>query len=592
MSAANPKKTLSFYLRFCISLALLGFVFYKAGLTQLWATIRQADLLYLILSIAITPLLVWASSWKWQVILQAMNIHVSAAKCFWLYVVGYFFNTVLPTNVGGDVVRAYAVGKSTGKRAEAFSSVFVERFTGLSVLLLTAIVAFFLAIRQLWNLWLNIALILSVFGYAAILAVVLSPGLLNGLQRIIPLKPVKKILEKLLKFQTATLSLRAHPGAFAFAMINSVFFYFLAILNVYISALAFHADLSFAGAVIITPIIMVISMLPISIGGIGLAEGAYYFTFERFGIIGAVGLSVALLMRAKALLAGAAGGIYYSTMGMQIKSELLGKEMQYDLNGKDVKGEVTYFSGFEDVMRQRKSPLKKYQDIQIGSYRFFALFKFETIVFLFGSLTGIAGYFFRQIFYPCLFKRAGKGTVFGRNISLQHSGKITIGKKCVIDEYCKLSAQGGADSEIVLGDEVLLGRGTVLGTREGHIEIGDFSNVGANCRMGTTSQIKLGKYVLLAANCYIGGAQHRFDRLDVPIMRQGYESRGGVVIEDNVWLGAGVIVLDGVRIGSGSVIGAGSVVTKDIPPNSIAVGVPAKIKGSRTDFVKADDAAV
>jgi uncharacterized protein (TIRG00374 family) len=590
MTTPNPKKKLSFYLRFAISLVLLAYVFYKAGLMQIWATIRQADLLFLILSVAITPLLVWASSWKWQVILRAMNIRVSAAKCFWLYVVGYFFNTVLPTNVGGDVVRAYAVGKSTGKRAEAFSSVFVERFTGLSVLLLTAIIAFFLAIRQLWNLWLNIALILSVVGYTAILAVVLSPGLLNGLKRIIPLKPVQQLLEKLLKFQTATLSLRTHPGAFVFAMINSVFFYFLAIINVYISALAFRADLSFAGAVIITPIIMVITMLPISIGGIGLAEGAYFFTFERFGIIGAVGLSVALLMRAKALLAGAVGGIYYSTMGMQIKSEFLGKEMQYDLNGNDVKGEVTYFSGFEDVMRQRKSPIKKYQDIQIGNYRLFSLIKFESIIFLFGYLPGMAGYFFRQFFFPALFKRVGKGTVFGRSLSLQHSGKITIGKKCVIDEYCKLSAQGGGDSEIILGDEVLLGRGTVLGTREGRIEIGDFSNIGANCRMGTTSQIKLGKYVLLAANCYIGGAQHRFDRLDVPIMRQGYQSRGGVVIEDNVWLGAGVTVLDGVRIGSGSVIGAGSVVTKDIPPNSIAIGVPAKIKGSRIEL-KADDAA-
>lgn len=587
MSAA--KKSLSFYLRLLISFALIAYLFYKAGLTQIWQTVRGADMLYVALSVALTPVLIWASSWKWQVILRAMGVRLTAAKCFWLYTVGYFFNTVLPTNVGGDVVRAYAVGKSTGRRAEAFSSVFVERFTGLAVLLLTALIAFFLAIRQLWNLWLNIALVLSVVGFFAILAVVMSPTLLNFIKRLLPFKPAQKIFEKLLKFQTATLSLRDHKGAFVFALINSVFFYLLAVVNVYVTSLAFSADLTFTGAVIVTPIIMVITMLPISIGGIGLAEGAYFFTFERFGIPGAVGLSVALLMRAKALLAGLVGGLYYSAMGMDIKGELRGQALEYEINDNDVKGEVTYFSGFEDVMRRKRSPLKKYQDIQIGNYRLWPLITFETVTFLFGYLPGILGYFLRQTFFPVLFRRVGKGTVFGRSISLQHSGKITIGKRCVIDEYCKLSAQGNPHSEIVLGDEVLLGRGTVLGTREGRIEIGDFSNIGANCRFGTTSQITLGKHVLLAANCYVGGAQHRFDRLDVPIMRQGYESRGGVVIEDNVWLGTGVIVLDGVTIGSGSVIGAGSVVTKDIPPNSIAVGVPAKVRGVRSQ--NTDDAA-
>jgi acetyltransferase-like isoleucine patch superfamily enzyme len=89
--------------------------------------------------------------------------------------------------------------------------------------------------------------------------------------------------------------------------------------------------------------------------------------------------------------------------------------------------------------------------------------------------------------------------------------------------------------------------------------------------------------VLLAANCYIGGAQHRYDRLDLPIMRQGYDSRGGVVIEDDVWLGAGVMILDGVRVGTGCVVGAGSVVTKELPPFSVAVGVPARIVANRRD---------
>ena len=203
------------------------------------------------------------------------------------------------------------------------------------------------------------------------------------------------------------------------------------------------------------------------------------------------------------------------------------------------------------------------------------------IVLFFGVLPGITGHFFRKVFYPSLFGGVGKGTIFDRAITIRHGHKIKIGRRCVISEYCGLTAQGDDASGIKLGNEVLVGRGTVLNTRNGTIELGDFCNIGANCRLGTTTKIKFGKHVLLAANCYIGGIKHCFDRTDIPIMRQGYESKGGVIIEDDVWLGAGVMVLDGVTIGTGCVVAAGSIVTRDLPAYSIAMGSPAKIAYSR-----------
>lgn len=568
-------------MRLVISFALIYYVFRKAGVAELWETVRHADLIFVLLSVALTPVLIFLSSWKWKVILRAQGITISHARAFWLYVVGYFFNTVLPTNVGGDVVRAYALGKSTGKNAEAFSSVFLERFTGLTALLLTAIAAFFLAIRHLWDFWLGMAMIVSVAGYVFLLVAIFNPAILEWINRKLNISLLRGVFIKLKKFQHATLAIRHQKGVLIFAMINSFAFYVAAALNVYVSALAFNAQTSFWDAFIITPIVLVISMIPISIGGIGLSEGAYLFTFTRLGQLGAVGLSVALLMRAKALLAGLAGGLYYSSMGMNIKEELREQAKEKEIADGDVAGEVSYFSSFEDVMRRKKSPLQKYQDIVMGNYSLWRLIKFETLTTLFGPLPGILGYSFRQVLYRLVFKQMGKGTILGRSVSLRHTHKISIGKRCVIDEYCMLSAQGNEASGIVLGNEVLLGRSTVLSTRNGTIEIGDYSNIGANCRLGTTSKIVFGKHVLLAANCYIGGAQHRFDRLDIPIMRQGYESKGGVIIEDDVWLGAGVTVLDGVTIGTGSVVGAGSIVTKNLPPYSVAVGVPAKVKASR-----------
>ena len=579
MAKKFTKKTVWLYFRILISVFLLTFVLYQAGLAELWQALQQTRLNILLLSLAVTPVLILISAWKWQIILRAFSIRISIFKCFWLYITGYFFNTVLPTNVGGDIVRAYALGKQTGKPAKVFSSVFVERFTGLSALLFMAVIAFIAALRDLWDLWLTLALAVCLLGYALLLLTVLKRSILEWFVKHVRFSALQSVFTKLQKFQNATLSLGEKQGTVWFAVFNSILFYFAAAANVYISSLAFNVPISFTQALVITPIVMIITMIPVSIGGIGLAESAYFFTFERMALGGAAGLSVALLLRAKALLAGLIGGLYFSGTGIQIRA-LKEKHVQHDIARGDVKGEIEYYSGFEDVMRRKQSPLIKYMDITLGTHSLWKLMKYETIMF-FSPLPGLAGYAFRRLFFPALFKRFGKKTVFGRNVSLQHPFKICIGSRCMIDEYCKLSAQGDDDSEISLGNEVLLGRGTTLGTRNGRIRIGDFCNIGANCRMGTTTKIILGQHVLFAANCYVGGAQHRFDRLDIPIMRQGYDSKGGVIIEDDVWLGAGVTVLDGVTIGTGSVIGAGSVVTKDIPAYSIAVGAPAKIKGSR-----------
>lgn len=576
------QKTLNILFRWLISIALIVYVFYKVDINRLWQTISQADWFYFGLSIALTPVLIFLSSWKWQVILRAQGIRASGWKLFWLYMVGYFFNTVLPTNVGGDIVRAYALGKSTGENAKAFASVFIERFTGLTALILVAVIAFFAAVRSLWDFWLVIAMAVSVLGYLALLVIVFNERYLTWLANKASVGMIRKIILKLKKFQDAILSIRGHRSAIVFAMVNSFVFYLAAVVNVWVSALAFRCPLSFLDALIITPIIMVIMMLPVSIGGIGLAEGAYFFTFDRLGFGGVVGLSVALLMRIKALAVGVLGGIYYSSLGIRMDQEVrMEKNPQREIGTGDVAGEVKYFSGFEDVMRQKKSPLAKYADIVIGRLHYWLLFKYELVNLFCMPLPGLPGYALRQIGFKGLLRSQGKGVVWGRNVTLRHPQKIRIGKRCVIEEYCSLSAQGDENSGITLGEEVLLGRSTVLGTRNGTVEIGDYSNIGANCRIGTTTRVKFGKHVLLAANCYIGGAQHKFDRLDVPIMRQGYDSKGGVVIEDDVWLGAGVMVLDGVTIGTGSVIGAAAVVTKDIPAYSIAIGIPAKVVGSR-----------
>lgn len=107
------------------------------------------------------------------------------------------------------------------------------------------------------------------------------------------------------------------------------------------------------------------------------------------------------------------------------------------------------------------------------------------------------------------------------------------------------------------------------------------TNISITTNNSGKSKIKIGNHVMIAHNVLIIGGNHNISRTDIPMILQGEGKQGHITIEDDVWIGAGSIILSGITIGKGSVIGAGSVVTKSIPQYSIAAGNPAKVIKSR-----------
>lgn len=107
------------------------------------------------------------------------------------------------------------------------------------------------------------------------------------------------------------------------------------------------------------------------------------------------------------------------------------------------------------------------------------------------------------------------------------------------------------------------------------IEIGDYSDIGVDCRI--YGPVKIGDNVMMGPEAMVFSINHRFDRFDVPMRKQGDSKPEPVTIGDDVWIGARVIILPGVEIGNGAVIGAGAIVTKDLPCYAIACGNPAKV---------------
>ena len=111
------------------------------------------------------------------------------------------------------------------------------------------------------------------------------------------------------------------------------------------------------------------------------------------------------------------------------------------------------------------------------------------------------------------------------------------------------------------------------------IALGDRSGIGIRCEL--TGPIKIGNDVMMGPEVIIYTSGHKFDRTDIPMMDQGATDTKPVTIGNDVWIGRRVIIMPGVTVGDGSILGAGAVVTKNIPPYSVAGGVPARVLKTR-----------
>jgi acetyltransferase-like isoleucine patch superfamily enzyme len=234
----------------------------------------------------------------------------------------------------------------------------------------------------------------------------------------------------------------------------------------------------------------------------------------------------------------------------------------------------------DQIFDHRRSAREKYSALVVGRPGWGALLKHEIVTLMSQHVPGAFGLALRKVLYPLLLGRCGRNVVFGQNVVLRHPHKIEVGDNVVIDDQCLIDAKGDSNAGIRIGNGVFIGRNTILSCKNGDIELADGANIGFNCELFSASRVEVGENALLAAYCYLIGGDHDFSDASQAVLAQARVSRG-VSVGPGAWLGAGVKVLDGVRIGARAIIGAGAVVRQDVPDGATAVGVPAKIVGSR-----------
>lgn len=205
--------------------------------------------------------------------------------------------------------------------------------------------------------------------------------------------------------------------------------------------------------------------------------------------------------------------------------------------------------------------------------------KERTMLTLISGLPTIFGSLLRAIAYRSILGRVGSNCLIERGVRFNIPGKVFLGDRVIVGHNTLFDVMV-AESEIRLDNDVLISRYCTLRSGPGSLYIHEGASLSPFCELSGVGGLTIGKNTQLASHAVILGDLHIYKDPSVPIKFQGARIKR-VKIGEDVWVGANVVVMPGVTIGDGSVIGAGAVVTKDIPPYSVAVGVPAKVTKKR-----------
>ncbi|HFD39807.1 MAG TPA: acyltransferase [Anaerolineae bacterium] len=202
-----------------------------------------------------------------------------------------------------------------------------------------------------------------------------------------------------------------------------------------------------------------------------------------------------------------------------------------------------------------------------------------TVLTLLSPLPTIAFSVLRPWAYRSVLGAVGRGCLIEPGVRLLVPRRIFLGNRVMVGEDCFLDANT-PQGRIELQDDVWLSRGSYIVAGQAEVVIEPSAYIGHRSLLYGHAGIRIGRDALLANDVQLICGNHTFARRDIPIRAQPPEG-APIVIGDDVWLGASVIVLGGVTVGRGAVVAAGAVVTRDLPPYSIARGVPARVVGMR-----------
>lgn len=298
-------------LKIAVSAVLLALLLWRIDLDDIGATLKSVSWGLLALGTGIFIFTNLVSAWKWQLVIRAQGARVSYGYLAALFYIGLFFNNFLPTNFGGDVVKAFKLSRVTGNAADAAGSVVIDRVTSTIALLTIAAVPALLELRLLGT---RMALVVLAMLLAAVLIVVFFASerfarRLSGL-KFLSFDPLG-VRRHLRSFYYSLNDFKRHRGTLAAVMLISLAYQGLQIMTVYVLALSLGIEVSLIYYFLFIPIVLAVGMLPVSLNGLGVREGAWVVLFGQVGVAAAQAFTMSVLSFFVMTVVSLIGGFFY-----------------------------------------------------------------------------------------------------------------------------------------------------------------------------------------------------------------------------------------------------------------------------------------
>jgi glycosyltransferase 2 family protein len=294
--------------RILLSVVLFSAVLWRLDLVRIVRVFETIEPGWLLLTLVVLITGIHWSAWKWQFLAQAVGLRPHYGSLVKWYFIGGFFNYVLPTSVGGDMVRITLLGRATDQLPAALASVFMERLTGLIALLGIASVA-----ATLWPVPPSLHFLAPLYG--ALLSVLLV-GVFLLLRREEPLtwddhpeNWLEKIKNHLSHFFLRMARYRHHSSTVAIALLMSLVFQLQVIATAWLVASSLGLEVSWQACFLCVPLATLATLLPVSFNGIGIRESAYILLFTQAGLSSEEAFSLAFATFIFVLLVNLVGGM-------------------------------------------------------------------------------------------------------------------------------------------------------------------------------------------------------------------------------------------------------------------------------------------
>ncbi len=295
--------------RAAVSIGLLAALLVTVDLRELGSTLGSVSPGLLALGIFVFLVANMVSVSKWSLIISAQGERVSFFYLTTLFYIGLFFNNFLPTNFGGDVIKAFRLSRATGHGADAAGSVVLDRVSSVLALLLIAVVPALVELRLLGT-----GLLLLVLGMLALLALLIglfaserAARRLGGLFRADPIG----IRKHLKSFYYSIHDFRGQRRTLLSVMLISLAYQGLQVFTVYVLALSLGIDVPLVYYFIFIPIVLAVSMVPISLNGLGIRELTWVVLFGQVSVSQAEAISMSILAFLVMTVVSLAGGVFY-----------------------------------------------------------------------------------------------------------------------------------------------------------------------------------------------------------------------------------------------------------------------------------------